>query len=399
MTNFKLPNETYNYAYGAQQKAQQAGVLANYAFRYKQLYYEKERILQKWQELMVNAPIVLHNVLFFLFFVVDILVSWEMIKDVISNGGLFIGGLVPWWATLLLCLLINGWAAVTAHFIGKGWSREIQDWERWNFTFVKRQNDAPPDILDAKISQETKRARMLAIVSGTVLFAVVSMIVYYRYVILKDLGGSAGEEEVAQSSFNALAIIMTFLPLAILIGELFTGDYIWYSIRWLQTRISRNRNRKQFLRYKEQCGIADQQAVQYTAMAEQSNQPAQIVGDLEYCHLRLKHRSQQNDDYADPVWRRIGFNFRARTSQKGIPNVSVSGILPNGAKTGDYHTDADGKVTLFWDGAFDRLIGVRVFDKEYSGPFQANAEHYIELPEDSIPPSNGHTRQAVGASV
>ncbi len=384
---FKLPNESFNYAYAAQQEGQRAGILANYGYRFKQLYYEKESILQKWQDFMINAPVVLHNTLFILFFVVDILVSWEMVKEVISNGGVFIGREVPWWATLLLCLLINAWAAATAHFIGKGWSKEIQDWERWNLAFVKRQNDMPPNLLDAKINQEIRRARILAIISGVILFAVVALIVYYRNVLLKVLA--------EENDYNALATVMTFLPLAILLGELLTGDYVWYSIKWLQTYFGRNRNRRKFLSYKEQCGAADQLAVQYTTNAMQREQPVQIVGDLEYSHLRFKHRSQQNDDYIDPFdkWRKIGFTFRQRGNQRPVSDVYVAGILPNGAKTGDYRTDADGKVTLHWDGEFDRLLGVRIVDKEYVGPFQPNAEHYIDLPDDTVASWNGNGRQ------
>ncbi|MBK8194073.1 MAG: hypothetical protein IPK76_12995 [Lewinellaceae bacterium] len=56
MTNFKLPNESFPYAFAAQQEAQRAGTLANYGYRHKELYYAKEAILRKWQEYMVNAP-------------------------------------------------------------------------------------------------------------------------------------------------------------------------------------------------------------------------------------------------------------------------------------------------------------------------------------------------------
>jgi len=394
MTNFNLPNEEFRYTYLAQQQAQNAGTSANYGYRYKQKYYTKEAILQKWQEFMVNAPIVLHNALFLLFFVVDIFVSWEMIKVIISNGGLFVNQPVPWWATLLLCLLINGWAAVTAHFIGKGWSREIQQWERWNFVQVKGHNNTPPNLIDNEMRQEIIRSRFLSIVSGLVLLMVVSIIVYYRYVLLRDLTGEQN------GSFKVLAAVMVFLPIAILIGELFTGDYIWYSIRWVQTVVSRNQNRKNFLKYKEKCGLIDQVVVQYIGYAKNQKELIQLYGDLEQCQMRIKHRSHLNDNYMDPFEKlhRIGFTFRGRKDQNPIVDAKVYGIFINGMKTGDYHTDADGKVTLYWEGDFNRLDIVSVLGKEYSGPFQADAEHYIDLPDELISSDNGHTQHGVPAT-
>ncbi|MBK8194074.1 MAG: hypothetical protein IPK76_13000 [Lewinellaceae bacterium] len=253
----------------------------------------------------------------------DIFVSGEMINHIIANGGLFLNKEVPWWATLLLCLLMNGWAAVTAHFLGKGFSQEIQDWERWNYGYIKMQNNAPPNVLNGDMRKEMLRARFLAITSGAVLLIVVSLIVYYRYVVLKDLGGDVG-------SFKVLAIVMMVLPIAIVIGELFTGDYIWYSIRWLQNLIGRNQNRRKFLKFKEQCGYADHLAVQYTENARRQNHPVQIVGDLEHCHMRIKHRSQQQNDYSGSFdkWRRIGFTFRARKIRSPLMRLQYLVFCP-----------------------------------------------------------------------
>jgi hypothetical protein len=237
---------------------------------------------------------------------------------------------------------------------------------------------------------EFRRAKILAIISGSVLLIVVSLIVYSRFLMI---------EIVYDGSQGVFAILMIVLPIAIIIGEFFTGDYIWYSIKWLQNKIIRNRERKKFLSLKVECGKADQLAVQYASQAIQRKEHIMIVGDLEHAHMRMKHRSQQDDSYMDPFdkWRKIGFTFRGRKEQNPIINKSVFGILPNGAKTGDYLTDSDGKTTLYWDGDFDRLISVKIGTFEYLGPFQANAEHYIDLPEEGAE-SNGNG-QGVHESV
>lgn len=397
MTNFQLPNESFQYAYSAHEQAKHAGIQANYGYRFKQLYYEQEGTLRKWKELMVNAPILLHNVLFILFAIADMIISWEMIRDIVNQST--IPADFEFVAVLTFCLLINAWAAVTAHFIGRGWSREIQDWERWNFIFIKNKSQSPVNIVSDEMRRDIKRARFWAIFSGVILIGLVAVIIYYRYLIMEQLGSAdAADSESEPSGLEApagLGLAMAYLPIAIILGEILTGDYFWYSIRRLQTVVSRNRNRSRFLNHKETCGSHDQLAVQYAQIALNDPQSKiEIIGNLEKSYMRFKYRSQQNDDYIDPVenFRKFGFNIKYRGSGRPVPNMNVFGVLPNGAKTGDYHTDEDGKVTIPVEGEFDRLVAIGIHNREFLGPFQANGEHYIDLPEAIQEPvsSNGH---------
>jgi hypothetical protein len=394
MTNFNLPNETFQYAYAAHDEARQAAVLANRGYRHKLAYYEDESIIRKWRELLVNAPVFLHNTLFILFAIADMIISWEMIRDVVTQVA--IPPEIEKPAIFIFCLLINAWAAVTAHFIGRGWSREIQDWERWNYIFVKNRNQAPVNIVSDEMRREIRRARFWAIFSGLTLLGLVGVIIYYRnYItaepVLADFDAELVPEESSENT--GLKVVMTYLPLAIILGELLTGDYFWYYIRQIQKRLSRRINRNGFLKYKEACGVHDQLAMQHAQAARQKDEFIEIIGDLEKSHLRMKYRSQQNDDYIDPLdkFKRIGFSFRYRSSGKPVENAIVFGILPNGAKTGDYRTDEQGKVTLHPDGDFDRLIAINVRGREFTGPFQINGEHYLDVPEylESVV-ENGH---------
>lgn len=390
MTNFHLPNESFQYAYAAHDQAKRAGIHANYGYRYKQVYYELESMLRKWKDLMINAPILLHNSLFVLFAIADMIISWGMIRDLVSNTGIL--PQFEFFATLTFCLLINSWAAVTAHFIGKGWSKEIQDWERWNFIFIKNRSQSPTNIVSDEMRRDVKKARFVAIFSGLILVGLVAVIIYYRNSIAPFVSESINADSEGgdvMSQPPGLNLVLTYLPLAILIGELFTGDYFWYSIRRIQIILSRNKNRRLFLKHKEACGMEDQLAVQYAEMARNNPQnKLEIIGDLEKSHMRFKFRTQQNDDYIDPVenFRKFGFNFKYRGNGRPVSNTHVFGVLPNGAKTGDYLTDEDGKVTIPLEGEFDRLVAVGVLNREYLGPFQANGEHYIDLPEAIIEP-------------
>lgn len=394
MRDFNSPTETFQFAYAAHEEARQAAVLANHGYRHKLDYYEDERIIRKWKELMVNAPVLLHNTLFILFAIADMIISWEMVRDVVTQAS--IPPQIEFISVLVFCLLINAWAAVTAHFIGRGWSKEIQDWERWNYIFIKNRNQSPVNIVSDEMRREVRRARFWAIFSGLILLGLIGVIIYYRnYItaepVLDDFDPDVLLEE--SNGNSGLKVVMAYLPLAIILGELLTGDYFWYSIRQIQKRISRRGNRNKFLKFKENCGVHDQLATHHTQSARQKEEFIEVIGDLEMSHLRMKYRSQQNDDYLDPLdkFKRIGFSFRYRSNGKSVENATVFGILPNGAKTGDYKTDEQGKVTLHPDGDFDKLIAINIKGREFVGPFQINGEHYIDIPEylDAVV-ENGH---------
>jgi hypothetical protein len=307
-----------------------------------------------------------------------------MIRDIVTEISIPKYMDIP--AVLLFCLLINAWAAVTAHLIGRGWSKEIQDWERWNFIFIKNRSQSPQNIVSDEMRREIIRARFWAVFSGVILLGLVATIIYYRIIVKGAESTSSDFDNIAVNNKDmstGLSMILAYLPVAIILGELLTGDYFWYSIRRLQKKRRRNINRNHFLKNKERCGVSDQLAVQYTQAAQQKNESIQIIGDLEKSHLRIKYRSQQNDTYLDALdeFRRIGFTFKFRGSGKPIVGVNIFGMLPNGAKTGDYPTDEQGKATIHLDANFQYLVAVSILGKEFLGPFQSYGEHYIDLPE------------------
>ncbi|MFZ4634298.1 MAG: hypothetical protein ACOYNO_08850 [Saprospiraceae bacterium] len=374
MTDFTSPDEQFPYVTSAQDLARRSAIVAGMGTHAKLEYYEAEKILRKWRELMINAPVTLHNTLFIVFAVVELFVSWEVYRDILSNIG-FPRLFIP-FGVLLLCLLINGWASITAHFIGRGWSKDVQDWERWNYVFIKNNGSVPPGIVDENLEREKKRSRRLAISSGFILFLLVIVSVLYRTLALSSEASDNGTSNQMQ------LVTMAIVPIVILIGELFTGDFIWYSIRWLQNKRRRNRERKTFYTQQNECGRLDQLSVTYTKNATAKGEQINLQGDLEKAHMRHKFRSLQNDDYMDSFdkQRYIGFTFRSRGNKTPLSNQIVKATLPNGAATGEFITDGQGKVTIRWDGEHDHVVSVILNEQaEWLGPFQATGEHYIEV--------------------
>jgi hypothetical protein len=361
------PNGTY-----ALEQAQEAGKAANNGYRHKERFEEAEAALVWWRKIMINSPVGLHNILFVIFLVVDAILSWEIFRVLIEESGLILSewSWVSWLAIAFFCLLINGWAVMTAHFIGKGWSSDVQAWERWNYLFI-RKVQAPQTIIDQHMEKNKERAQWLAIVSGLLLFLIVFMTAYLRYDLVQK-----GQSD----SLGFLSLVLIALPILVLIGELFTGDYVWYSLRLMLIRRERNKRHDYFLFYKELCSALDKEAVEYAARARRLNEPLEVSEDLERSIIRNKYRSAQDDNYIDPYFGKIGFTIRTN-DRKPAADISVFGILPNGAKTGDFCTDKNGKVVLHWSGEWDHLVSLRVEGQDYLGPFQANAEHFIDLPD------------------
>lgn len=366
-------NENQSNSANALDRAQEAAKAANTSYRHKERFEEAEAALVWWRKIMISSPVVLHNILFFIFLVVDAILSWEIFRVLIEESGLVLGE-GNWWklvAIIFFCLLVNGWAVMTAHFIGKGWASDVQAWERWNYLFI-RKVQAPTSVVDHHMEVEQRRARLFAILSGVLLLTVVGITAYLRYDLVQK------QQQDASPGF--LGFVLLALPILVLLGELFTGDYIWYTIRLIIMQLWRNKHYRLFKSYKDHCSVLDREAVDYAIRARRLNEPLEMSEDLERSMMRNKFRSAQDDNYVDPYFGKIGFTIRTN-DRKPAADISVFGILPNGAKTGDFCTNKNGKVTLYWSGDWDHLVSIRIEGQDYLGPFQANSEHFIDLPD------------------
>jgi hypothetical protein len=385
---FKLPTEGFDDSHIAFSEARNAAVEANHGLRAKEQYTYHESILRRWSELMINAPVAIHNVLFFIALVVDIVVSWKILECVVREN---IASDYEKPAILIISLVLNLWAAITAHLIGKGWSKEIQDWERWNFFFIKNQQNFRNQELDKTMLKERNRARWLAVFSGFVLLSVVGVMIYFRNVVV----GGDGSDPAS----NVLQLVMTVLPLAIIFCEFVTGDYIWYSMRRFQRRLQRNKTRRAFLVHKQKCGELDQYVFSFISRKQIKSNAPEMTGDMEKSFFRAKFRSQDKDDYLDPTEKdkKITFNLHFKESGMPIFGAKVFGTLANGAKTGDYETDELGRVTLHL-GDFEKMETIFINgSREIAGPFQSGGEHYLTIPDLSevLKQTNGTPRDVL----
>lgn len=373
--NYTSSNERFSPFYTALSWAGEAAHHANAALFYKEQYAALERLLRKWTNLTVNSPIWPHTVIFIIFAVVDILISIPIFEDVMKEYNVFSSDTMITVIAILSAFLINAWAAVTAHFLAKGWYKEHQDLERWNLIFIKLDGESATPEVETYICKEIRRAKYLAFVSGIVLLGVVGLLVYHRYHI--RLNGQS-EDGI---DVDAITYILTFLPIAIVIGEIITGDYVWYIIQRWRKVIKRNRLKRSYSAEKAKAHSADNNAYKMYNLAIERNEPfGEVPKDLKYPLIRVRTRTAADDNYCDPIVGQQNTSFQIRYADTGQPlaRAQVYGVLANGAKTGDYYTNEKGEVGVHWTGDFDRLEILNVRGKNYAEPFMAEGMHYLE---------------------
>ncbi len=359
--------------------AAQAARSANRAQYYKEPFFRYEKLLRKWENLTVNSPIWPHTIIFILFVAVDIAISFPLFRDIVRESGLF--PLDPenpeknsdfiMAVAILLAVLINAWAAVTAHFIAKGWYKEHQDLERWNLIYIKLGNELDTSETEAYMAKEIQRAKWLAILSGVVLLSVVVLTVVHRSAILE------GTDTPTTSLY-----IQIFLPLAIIIGEIITGDYVWFLIMRWRNRMVRNRYRRRFWHFKNNTHECDRRAYEIYELENNNHEThPELPKDLKMSILRMRYRTPSEDKYPDPfIYRHATFVVKHPNTDHPLVGAKVSGVLNNGAKTDEYHTNKCGEVTIFWPDDYDRLELVSVDDQNIPGPFAPNGIQYITYP-------------------
>jgi hypothetical protein len=393
MSIIKHLQEEVPFELRAKQEASAAAMAAQQGTEDKKKYIVHADTVSKWRGLMVNAPVTLHNILFVIFVVVEILLSYEVYRSILQDIG-FPNQIIT-LGVLIVAFLVSGWAAATAHLIGKGWSKEVQEWERWNYVFLTTKNTLSPLAVDGYLFSEIKRARRLAITSGIVLFVLVGLSVAYRTIAIRGLAEADGEIGLMQ------LVILAALPILILIGELYTGDFIWYSMSLSRQKRLLKRYYKSFMAWKKACNNKDQLAMDYLRTAASRGIPVDISGDLLNSQRRITQRSVQNDDYMDPfnTDKSASFTFLNSRTMEPIKAVKVRGVLPNDVTTPLYQTDGDGNVIIRWEGNHDHLKYIVTDDnREWSGPFKAGGLYPIKV-VPTTPGGNGQPMPSGPAGV
>jgi len=373
--NFRKKQEIDEVIRRALPYANRADIEAANGLRHKKQFYHHETILRKWTELMANAPVLLHNSLFLVFMSASVLFSWNFVFDTAEHY-FSMSSKTGFITAFLASLFTIIWASATAYFVGKGWSKEIQDWEHWYFLFIRNNGEISPQNLGIVMRREKNNSRWWAILFGIILFVVLIGIMIYFGLANNNVHN------------KPWIIMLDALHLFVLLGAIFSGDFLWYTTLLRRQQRQKNIHHKMFLSHKKKCHELDEQAYSIAREYWQEDHILTLPDSLNNTYLRLSYRSPDSENYIDPIENKASFVFQHEDLGETFSGVIIYGVLANGAKTGHYKIQK-GSVTIQFSSTFDKLEIVCVDNGiSFVGPFFKESIHYLTIPQRLEPSSS-----------
>lgn len=363
-----MENTTYNqknpHSIGANKEARTAGLHAKEGRELKVRKESIAKILNAWEGIMSNAPVTIFSSIFATSFIVDIMVSWEMYRDLIG----YVFDDQPFWAILLVGLVINGIALKVSHYLGKTKSRALFDLEVWNYIHLRHGGDYDPELAERAIEKECRRDFISFLFWSLILVGTVASISWQRSFLLS----AAGNQTADYNSFQKI------LPVILIIVEVFTGVFLFYVLKYAGKKINFSRIKKAFEFHLRKCGEHDQIAGRLYERAISQGEKFDIQKDLKDSIFRLKfrHISENYLDECQFSQARFEIQINGRTQ---VPNMRVVGSLPDGSFTDASFTDELGKASLHWKIFYPAIEKIWVNGIEILGPFSKDTEHLIRL--------------------
>lgn len=355
---------------------QEAASAAKFGYNgrfYRDKYFDYRRSLDESRTILNGEPVVFFTVFFVVCLVVDMMVGWELYQYALAS----VFASPPTWAVFLVGMVINGWAAMTSHWLSLVYSRALFDWEVQRHFNAQRDTDTIREFSVRVIQQQRQRYLWFFILSLLALVAVVGFLSYARYDFLRS----------QQSEQSMLEILILLLPLIITVVEVFFGMYLWYFFVMTADRIGAWLNRRSYLKNRDNCYAHDKVAAELLdrAFPNVADVMTKMQKDLKDSYLRVSTRSL-DDHYLDEwQYRQAIFEVRDGATKAPIFNIRVVGFTKNRAVSSAFFTNDDGIAVVFWQGA-EMLQTVGVGDTFFPGPFAQNLTHVLWMGTPPIIP-------------
>jgi hypothetical protein len=346
-----------------------AAEYANNGRKYRTEYYFQQKIVGRWNDLLSNDPVFLFTIIFIICFAADILITWEMYRDVVS----YILTSTPAWAMLLLGFLINGFAAVVSHYFSKTKSDGLFNYEVWNLQHIIHKGEKPHEIAVRDVTKDKKNDFFLFLLTSVILVVIVGFISFNRSFLL-TAGGNK------DADYNLLQKI---LPIVIVVAEVFTGIYLVFVLKRLLWNYKASSNRGKFLNFLHLTNEHDKIVGRLIQKANENNEYVDFQRNVKNSLFRIKYRDL-NDSYIDEVeFNQAEFIIKG-SSDLAIPNLSIVGNLNGGGQTNATYTDEQGKAEVHWNSKDEDIDSLIVNGIKLMGPFTRNFVHVVRLEVPSI---------------
>ncbi len=356
-----------SYFNKASQRASIATGFASHSRKFRKKYEKYKFIIEQWGNRMINSGVVLLTSIFLISCPVEIMVSYEMYRELLANYSGKPSAILVW----LMGFFIVGLAAWVSHLIGKKISKSLYDWEVFNFMYIQNNNKMIEVEAEEKMQKEANTQFRLGIVFFVFLLLLVAGISWQRSFLTSLANG--------QDDFSLLEKI---LPIAVVTVEVFTGIYAAYIIKFIQFYYLKKYCHRSFLYYKEKCADETQMAYALLNKAKSDGEKYELSKDLKDVLYRMTFLSKANDDYVDNIDVQQ-CKIIVQNGKNYIPNVRVVGLLDNTQLTNSTYTNEKGIAFLHWQSK-EPLRAIELAGEIFEGPFSGNSTHKLRVDNNHL---------------
>lgn len=322
-----------------------------------------QQILDDWARIFTNSPIGILTALFLFAVLMEIFFSFPMYLDLMSQ---MTGG-KNYVLAFVGAIFIVLWGAYVSHLISKKMSPSVFDYTVYNeLKFSKRA--MPQAAAEEKVRIATQRDLLKGLLFGILIMVVVASISWQRVFLLKAINSVAD-----YSLFHKL------MPVICVLIEIVSGLYIGYLIRRLRESRKAKKLNKEFVREKSLCVYETQMAHEHYHHALEKGEKIHYSKDLYDSNYRYEHRSQDDDNYCDPIPVQKTLTVTVADETGLLHGIHLAGILSNGEYCNSIYTNDHGEGILSWDSDAKEVLMVYVDNKQHNGPYRENSKIRIDL--------------------
>ena len=323
-----------------------------------------QQILDDWARIFTNSPIGILTALFLFAVLMEIFFSFPMYLDLMSQ---MTGG-KNYVLAFVGAIFIVLWGAYVSHLIAKKMSPSVFDYTVYNeLKFSKRA--MPQAAAEEKVRIATRRDLLKGLLFGILIMVVVASISWQRVFLLKTINSVAD-----YSLFHKL------MPVICVLIEIVSGLYIGYLIRRFRESRKANKLNKEFIHEKGSCVYETQMAHEHYHHALEKGEKIHYSKDLYDSNYRYEHRSQDDDNYCDPIPVQKTLSVVVADGNELLEGVHLRGWLSNGDYCNSICTDDKGEGILSWDSAAKDVMVISTDDIQHKGPWHENSKIRLNLP-------------------
>ena len=354
-------------ALGANERAQSANNLAKKARSIRDTRNTHASELREWQCIMVDSPVVLLTIAFFILALVEIIISWKMYGEMQAS---ILSVPNPLFSTFL-GLMVVSLGAVVSHYVAKSLSNSLFELEVFNMMH-KSNHAMPRAVAEENISVKKRKHFVIGLVLFFILVIGVLAMSFQR---VELMGAITGQN---------FGLLQKMLPVIIVTLEVFCGIYLGYFFRKIWKKKANKKLHQQFEKTKNACAYETRMCKECYDYAVQRNEQLSYHRELRDTMFRFEHRSQDHDNYVDEIPEAKNVKVLVSGEGRPIQGVHLFGLLPGRECTNGIYTSYTGQAVLEWMSDEDYLEGVMVNNRPHQGPFRNNSSIMLDIDKQKM---------------